>query len=152
MNWINVYGVCILIAMLLPNIIYGIRKKNIKTLYQNRIVDFLEQIGRVGSMIFLVIILPFIPWGFASNEIFAIWLIAMVVLIALYWLAWLVYFLGKEQMFVVMALAILPTIIFVGSGIMMQNYVLLGFAIVFGVCHIFLTYKNAKLAGERYEK
>lgn len=56
-NWINIFGLSIIALLLIPNIIYAIKHKGGKNLCENRWMNVLEQIGRYGSMLFMVVCL-----------------------------------------------------------------------------------------------
>ena len=63
MSWFNYIGLIIIILLLVPNIIYAIKiKEELK--YQNKVLDILENIGRYGSMFFMVLTFPILGCSF----------------------------------------------------------------------------------------
>ena len=60
-----------------------------------------------------------------------------------YYLSWMLYS-RKKTLSVAMALAIIPTAIFLLSGILLQHWLLVAFAILFGACHCTITYMTHK--------
>ena len=52
-GWINVFGLCIVIAILVPNIIYAFRFRGVENKCTNKVMNIIEQIGRYGCMLFL---------------------------------------------------------------------------------------------------
>jgi hypothetical protein len=50
MDWLNIYGLIVMIIIMMPNIIYALKEKNLESKYHNKIVELIEQIGRFGSV------------------------------------------------------------------------------------------------------
>lgn len=141
MNWINTFGIIIVVLMLIPNCIYAIKNKDQKNLCQNKIMNIIEQIGRYGCMVLMIFDVGLGEFGFPSVENFLIYMFGNVILIISYWIVWIMYFRSVSR-WKQITLAILPTAIFLLSGITMQNYLLAVFGIIFGIGHIYVTYKN----------
>ncbi len=70
MNWINSFGLTIVTLMLVPNIIYAYRNKNIENKCNNRIINILEQIDRYCSMFLMVFNIGIFEFGFKSEKNF----------------------------------------------------------------------------------
>lgn len=143
MNWINIFGLIIVALMLVPNIIYAYRNKNIENKCNNQIINILEQIGRYGSMLLMVFNIGIFEFGFKSEKNFLVWFISMKILLILYWAFWILY-LKTPKMLFAMLLAIIPSIIFVFSGLILRHGLLAIFGIIFSFGHIFVTYQNNK--------
>ena len=79
--------------------------------------------------------------SFGSVEAFLIYVFGNVVLITAYWTIWMLYF-YKQSYWKQIALAVLPTCLFLLTGITMQYYVLIMFGFIFGIGHIYVTSKN----------
>ena len=58
-----------------------------------------------------------------------------------YWVIWMLYF-YKQTYWEQMSLAIIPTCLFLLSGITMKYYLLVIFGVVFGIGHIYVTSRN----------
>lgn len=145
MEWFNLYGLIIIVAIMVPNIIYGIKcKDGFENLWSNKIVETFEQIGRYGCFALMIINIPHTWFGFWSNEAFAIYLIVNVILTVAYCTIWAICF-YKNNVFRALALSILPSAIFLFSGIMSRSILLIVAALIFAPCHILISYKNATL-------
>ena len=66
-----------------------------------------------------------------------------VVLVTLYLLGWLVFW-KEDSVRKSLALAILPSLLFLERGILIANIPLLVLAVLFAPCHIAISYGNAK--------
>ena len=141
MDWLNVFGLILVIFLLIPNIVYAIKFKDQKNLCTNKFMNILEQIGRYACMFLMVFNIGIAEFGFGSVEAFLIFFIGNVVLRLCYWFIWLLYF-HKQSFCKQIALAILPTCLFLLSGITMRYCLLILFGVVFGVGHVYVTYKN----------
>ncbi|MDO5392881.1 MAG: hypothetical protein Q4F24_17585 [Eubacteriales bacterium] len=149
MNWINFYGLAFMIVIMIPNIIFAsINKDGFQNLWINKFVEALEQIGRVGCFAFMIFIIPICGFGFSSDESFAFYLIINVVLLTAYCLIWIICF-KKNSIFRALALSIIPSVIFLASGILSRYIPLIVAAVIFAPCHIAISYKNAELETKR---
>ena len=101
----------------------------------------MEQVGRYGSMFFMVFTFGSMTQGWASVAEFVIYLLGSAVLLLAYWIMWMLYFTGAK-MWKSMALAIIPTLLFLIGGITMRNIPAIVLAVVFGIGHIYVTYRN----------
>lgn len=142
-SWINLFGLVIVILMLLPNIIYAVKFHGLENKCKNKIMNIIEQIGRYSSMFLIVFNIGIAEFGFSSVEAFIICFVGNILLIIAYWIIWMLYY-KKMILWKSMALAIIPTVIFLLSGITLRHYFLVVSAIVFGIGHIYVTYQNAK--------
>ena len=141
MGWLNVFGLILVILLLIPNIIYAIKVKEQKNLCTSRLMNILEQIGRYACMFLMVFNIGIAEFGFGSVGAFLVYGIGNVLLMIAYWITWMLYF-HKKTFEKQIALAVLPTCLFLLSGITMQHYLLILFGIIFGVGHIYVTMKN----------
>lgn len=108
-----------------------------------KIVEAAEQIGRFGCFGFMIVHIPGTWFGWWSDEAFALYLTVDIVLAAFYCLIWMVWF-KKKSVFKALALSILPSALFLFSGVMSRSLFLTLSAIVFAPSHIAVSYKNAK--------
>ncbi len=141
-GWLNLFGLMIVVLLLIPNIIYALKEKNRENRCTNRLMNLLEQIGRYGSMFLMVFNIGLAEFGFSSVEAFVVYLFGNLLLMIAYWLIWGLYFRRKTG-WKQMALALIPTGIFLLSGITMGHFLLILFAILFGIGHLYVTNKNA---------
>ena len=143
-GWINLFGAGIVVHIMIPNIIYAARQKQDET--EIKVPHYLsacEQVGRYGCIIMMW--LPLLVWkfGFVSAVEFLIYLIGNGVLSLCYYFFWMLYS-RKRTLSVAMALAIIPTAIFLLSGMLLRHWLLVVFAILFGVAHCTITYLTHK--------
>lgn len=143
MKVINLYGLFFMIVIMIPNIVFAVRcKEGVENLWENQTVEVLEQIGRFGCFALMIFIIPGIPFGFSSDEAFAVYLIADSILVLIYCLIWIVCF-RKNSVFRALSLSILPSVLFLFSGIMSSYVPLIVAALIFAPSHIMISYKNA---------
>ena len=91
----------------------------------------------------MIINIPGTSFGWWSDEAFAIYLILNIVLVIFYCLIWIICF-KQNNIFRALALSILPTIIFLFSGIISRSILLIVGSIIFALCHIMISFCNAK--------
>ena len=75
-----------------------------QNLWNNKIIEVFEQIGRFGCFGFMILIIPGFGFGFSSNEFFSLYLILNTVLIVAYCLIWFICF-KKNSIFRALALS-----------------------------------------------
>ena len=144
MEWINPFGVVFMAIILVPNIVFAIRcKDGFANKWENKAIERIEQIGRFGCFGFMIVNIPGTCFGWWSDEAFALYLIADTLLVLLYCLIWILCF-KKNSLFRALALSIIPSILFLFSGIMSRSVLLILSAALFAPSHIAISYKNAK--------
>ncbi len=141
MNWFNYVGLIIIFSIMVPNIIYGIKLNGQLKTYSNKAVNALEQIGRFGCICFMIFNVPFTYFNFWFNSAFLVYLIINGVLVMSYVLIWILCF-NKNSLFKVLSLSIIPSVVFLFSGIMLLNILLMVFATIFAPSHIFISLKS----------
>lgn len=145
MEWFNVFGLICMVIIMVPNIIFAAKYKDaFENAWDNKKVEMLEQIGRYGCFTFMIFNIPGTWFDFVSDEVFALYLIVDGVLLFCYCLIWIICF-KKNTMFRALALSIIPSVIFIFSGIISRSILLTIMAVVFSPCHIMISYKNAAM-------
>ena len=143
MEWFNVFGLVFIAVIMIPNIIFALKHKEaFENRYHNKTIEIIEQIGRFGCFGFMIFNIPTTWFGWWSDEAFAIYLMVDAVLIVLYCTIWVIYW-RKNNVFKAMALSIIPSAIFLFSGIMCRSILLIISSLLFAPAHIFISYKNA---------
>ena len=140
MGFINVWGFIFMIIMMLPNIIFAYRHPDgFDNLYHQPVIEFFEQIGRFGCFSTMIINVPYTygEWLFSGAKEW--YLIVNVICLLLYYLIWIF---GQKSLFQALSLSILPSVIFLLSGFLMQSILLMIFALIFAPCHILISYQN----------
>ena len=144
MSWLNVYGLILVIVILIPNLIFAMKcRDGFENRWKNRCVETLEQVGRFGCFGLMIVNIPGTCFGWPSAGAFTAYLIVDGVLAALNCLIWAVCF-RKSSLFRALALSIIPSILFLFSGIVSRSVLLTAAAVLFAPCHILISYKNAK--------
>ena len=107
----------------------------------------LEQVGRYGSMFLMAFNIGIAEFGFASDTHFSIYAIANIILLVAYWLVYALYF-YRQSNWKRIALAIIPSCIFLIDGILLRHYLLVCFTIIFALSHLCITLKdNCEISG-----
>lgn len=140
-NWINIFGVIIVVLMLIPNVIFAVKCKEKQTNKTGKAVTIIEQIGRYGCMVLMIIPLFVWEFGFSPLEFMFVYIIGNALLLIMYYVFWALHFKNKS-MGNALALAIIPTLIFIVSAVSVKHWALLVTAVIFGVSHIYITYIN----------
>lgn len=139
----NLFGLLLMAAILVPNILFARRHPEAFTAPpQNKLLETLEQIGRFSCFGFMVINLPGAVWGFwfpCSREVYFTYGIALT---ALYCLIWALCF-EKATLFRALALSFLPSLLFLGSGVLLRSLPLILSALLFAPCHILISVRSA---------
>ena len=139
-GWINALGGGIVLCMLFPNILYTLRGKP-QTNRAGKLLCTAEQIGRYACMTLMW--LPLLVWkfGFSSKGAFLLYLIGNAALLLSYYGIWILYA-KKPTIPSALALAVIPTLIFFLSGILLRHWLLAAAAVLFGAAHTAVTYRN----------
>lgn len=142
MGWFNLYGLVIIIIMMMPSIIYAFKiRDGFKNNYKNKVLEEFENTGRIGSMIFMIFNIPLSYLNFWFENAIYVYLIINGILLVVYILSWI--FLWKENnLRKVLLLSIVPSVMFLFSGIMILSVLLLVFAVIFASTHIIISIKN----------
>lgn len=141
MDWLNIYGLVIMIIIMIPNIVFAMREKNFESKYNNKLIEVIEQIGRFGSMFLMIFNISFLNYGYWFSNAKKVYMILVGVLALAYCLTWVLYF-KKATISKAMALAITPTLIFLFSGLISLNILLIITSVLFGIGHLTITYYN----------
>lgn len=144
MKWLNLFGLGFMVLIMIPNIIFSVQCRNgFQNLYHNRLVLALEQIGRYGCFVTMIINIPKTVFGFTSDEAFALYLIVDSVLILVYLTVWL-FMWKKNGLLRTVLLSLLPAAVFLFSALMSRSLLLGIFAAVFLPCHLIVGWKNTR--------
>ena len=144
MEWLNVFGLVMVAVIMIPNILFAMKcKDGFVNKWNNKSVETVGQIGRFGCFGFMIINIPGTWFGWWSDEAFAVYLVVDAVLVTLYCVIWAVCF-RKSSVFRALALSIIPSVLFLFSGIMSRSILLTIAAVLFAPSHILISYQNAK--------
>ena len=144
MEWLNLFGLVVMAAIMVPNIVFAIRcKDGFENKFSCKWVEMLEQIGRYGCFATMIINIPGTCFGWWSDEAFAIYLLANSLLVAVYLIVWVVCW-KRNSIFKALALSVIPALVFLLSGVLSRSVLLTISAAVFAPAHILISYRNAK--------
>ena len=72
MEYINIFGVLVIVLIMVPNIIYAVTHKDgFENIWNNKLVEGIEQIGRYGCFGFMIINIPGTWFGWGSDKAYA---------------------------------------------------------------------------------
>jgi len=141
-DWFNLTGLIFVVVLLMPNMIYAVTNKDgFAGEFHNKLVETGEQIGRFGCFILMFIQLPSVTLGYIYDSAQTLYLIFGVALLVLYCGGWIVFRKGN-CMAKALTLSILPSVLFLESGILTLNIPLIVLSVVFAICHITISCKN----------
>lgn len=142
-GWINVFGAGFVVLLLIPNIVYALKNRDEKNLCHNRVMNAVEQVGRYACVVLMWF--PLLVWkfGFTSVPEMLLYFAGNGGLLLAYWLIYARY-LKERTAKRALALAVIPTCVFLVSGLLLRHWLLVGGAVLFGVGHIYVTKVNAE--------
>jgi len=142
MGVFNYYGLITIILILIPNIVWAInRQGDFSQKYNNKAVETVEQIGRFGCFITMIVNIPYAYNGFFFDYAEKVYVSVNIVLVSAYIFTWIIK--GKhESVAFALILSILPSVLFLFDGIMLVNAPLIVFSILFAPSHVYISYKN----------
>ena len=144
MEWFTVFGLVFIVVIMIPNIVFAVRYKDgFENKWNNKPIGILEQIGRFGCLGFMIFNIPGTWFGWWFDQAFAIYLIVDILLIVLYCSIWVICW-KKNNLFRALALSVIPSALFLFSGIMIRSILLIFASTVFAPTHILISYKNVK--------
>ena len=146
MGWFNLYGLIFVAVIMIPNIVFAAKcKDGFENVWKNKFVEAVEQTGRFACFILMVFNVPFLTFGFWFENALTVYLVADGVLVALYCIVWIILFI-KPGILRALCLSVLPSVLFLFSGIIITSIPLIVAALVFAPSHIVISYKNARIS------
>lgn len=144
MEHFNVFGLIFITVIMIPNIVFAVKcKDGFDNKYQNKYVKFAEQVGRFGCFGFMIFNIPGTCFGMMSHNEFYVYIISNTIFTVLYCVIWIFCF-KKKGLFRALSLSIIPSVMFLLSGIIIKSVPLIAAAVLFAPCHILISYKNAR--------
>ena len=127
--------------IMVPNILYAVKHKGDGASDKcGKAVAVFEQIGRYGCLAFMIFNIPYTYFNFWFSHALAVYLSVNGVLCAAYLVFWIICW-NKNDMLKALSLSILPSCIFVFSGVALANIPLIVFAVMFSIAHIYVSCK-----------
>lgn len=140
-DWMNVVGLIIVVLMLIPNVIFTLKCPGEGVSNDKRMINVLEQVGRYLSIFLMIFPVGASESGFTSIGAFFVYGIGNSVCILAYWVIWMLFF-HKRSRWKRIMLSVIPTCIFVMSGITSGQILLVISGIIFGLGHIYTMVKG----------
>lgn len=141
-GWINCINMTVIAYLILINVITA--KKGLSDSFSSKhlIVNILEQIGRYGSMVFMIFPIFIKNWefGFKTVAEMFIWLFLTVLLLLIYTVLW--FQKAGSSAGISYGLAIIPTVLFLLNGILLQHSALIIVSLIFGIFHMGVVREN----------
>ncbi|MDE7305875.1 MAG: hypothetical protein K2N33_00635 [Clostridia bacterium] len=142
MGWFNYYGIAVMAVIMIPNIIYAItHKSDADTVYKNKAVIIAEQIGRYACFVLMIFNIPYTYFNFWFDYAFVVYLSVNGGLCLAYIIFWIICW-NKNGKLKALSLSVIPSCIFLFSGVVLAYIPLIVFAVLFGACHILISYKT----------
>ena len=143
----NLWMAGIIALLLIPNLIYALRHRGGGISSPSRAINLLEQIGRFGCMIFMVVPLGVKggEFGFYSWEGLIIWAAGEMLLLLAYYVCW-GFFARRPGRKMALALALIPCGIFLLSAVLLRHWVLAVFTGIFTGTHLYIVRHNGPQA------
>ena len=143
MEWFNMFGLVFMVFIMVPNIIYAMKCKEGFQNNCSKAVETVEQIGRYGCFGTMIFNIPGTWLGWWSDEAFGVYLMANILLVGLYCGIWILCW-KKNSLFRALTLSILPSMVFLFSGIMTRSILLILAALLFAPAHIYISCRNVR--------
>ena len=143
MSWFNYYGLAIIAILMIPNIIYAIKRRGAvaTNINYSRAIAVLEQIGRYGCFVLMIINVPYTYFNFWFSHALIVYLSVNGGLCLAYLIFWVICW-KRNDLLKALSLSILPSCIFIFSGVVLANIPLIVFAVLFAVAHIYISCKS----------
>lgn len=134
---------------MIPNIIYAVKHKDDDAnTYNNKAVVIAEQVGRYGCFVLMIFNIPYTYFNFWFSHALTVYLAVNGGLCLAYLIFWIICW-KRSGKLKALSLSIIPSCVFLFSGVVLANIPLLAFAVVFAITHIFISYKNAVISKRR---
>lgn len=142
MGWFNYYGLIIMAIVMIPNIVYAVRRKgDTAETYSNKAVVIVEQIGRYGCFVFMIFNIPYTYFDFWFRYANVVYLSVNGALCLAYLIFWAICRDGCGKL-KALSLSIIPSCIFLFGGIVPASIPLVFFAVTFAISHIYISCKT----------
>ena len=143
MEWFNAWGLGFMAVIMVPNVVFMLKcPEGFQNAWQNKTIETLEQIGRFGCFGLMIFDIPGTCFGVPGAAACTLYRAAGTVLVLCYCVVWAACF-RKNSLFRALALSVLPSVLFLFSGLIRRSVLLTIAALLFAPCHILLSYKNA---------
>lgn len=144
MGWISLMGLILVGLLLLPNMIFTVKKQATTGYYVKSWVDTVEKVTRITTMLLMIFQFGVSEDGFHSLLAFLIYFFGNIILVAAYWIMWILYK-KKQTLRRRMILVEIPCIVYLLCAVTLQHWLLLVSAVIFAVSHTCVQQEKMKL-------
>lgn len=140
---INTFNAIIIVLLFVPDLIYGLKHKDEKAYYHNRILYICETIGQYASMFLMLfpIGVENFEFGFPDIPDMLVYLLLDIAMVIMFFILRIVT--AKEKtMAGSILLAIVPIVIYLASGLILSHWFLVIAAVFYAIGHIYMAYRN----------
>lgn len=138
MGWFNYIGLISFSLIMVPNIIYSFKHKSPIDKGIPRSMTIIENIGRYGCMAFLIFNVPGTWFSFFFEQGIYVYVIVNAVMVATY-IALYIVFWNRNGMAKALTLSIIPSLIFLFSGVLVRSILLIACSTLFAIGHIYIS-------------
>ena len=142
MGWFNFYGLIFFIILMIPNIVYAATQKDgFVNKFNCPALECAEQISRWASFLLMIFNIPKTYGGFWFENAQNIYVFVNAILLILYIAGWILLW-KKSNLFKALWLSIVPSALFIFSGVIILSIPLMISSVIFAVCHITISVRN----------
>lgn len=136
----NYWGIFLIVLIMIPNIFFAfVKNDSLQDLWQNKTVEAFEQVGRYGCILFMIIMVP--GTGLRWENLRTVYYFTTGFLSFVYFI--LFFFLySKKSLGSALLLSLIPSFVFIFSGIFLNSIFLLVSGVVFAPCHVSISVMN----------
>ena len=144
MGGVNLIGLIFVTLLLLPNLIFTVKKQQTTGCYVKSWIDTVEKVTRITTMLLMIFQFGVSEEGFHSILAFLIYFFGNIILVAAYWVMWILYK-KKQTLRLRMILVELPCVVYLLCAVTLQHWLLLVSAVIFAVSHTRVQQEKMKL-------
>lgn len=144
MGWISLMGLIIVALLLLPNMIFKVKKQETTGCYIKSWIDTVEKVTRITTMLLMIFQLGVSEKGFHSLLAFLIYLFGNAILVIVYWIMWILYK-SKQTLRRRMILVEIPCVVYLLCAVTLRHWLLLISVVIFAVSHTRVQQEKMKL-------
>lgn len=143
-SWISIMGLIVVLMLILPNLIFKVKKQKMSDIYQKDWMDTVEKITRITTMFFMIFQFGGIGDGFPSVLSFLVYYLGNMILLIVYWILWIGYK-KKQTPERRLTLVKIPCFVYLLCGLTLQHWLLIVSAVIFSVVHIKIQQRKMEL-------
>ena len=144
MGGINLIGLIFVTLLLLPNLIFTVKKQATTGCYIKSWVDTVEKVTRITTMLLMIFLVGVTDEGFSSVLSFLLYFFGNIIFVVVYWVMWILYK-KKQTLRRRMILVEIPCMVYLLSAMTLRHWLLLVSAVIFAVSHTRVQQEKMKL-------